>query len=110
MRTVVASLALIGSAVAQSAAAGTPPCYPLNQIEQALGGQYGERQRFAGRDADGADAVEYRLYVNAETGSWSWVGIPEGTRIGCLVFSGRSEAALLQARPPKGRVPHEAQF
>jgi hypothetical protein len=80
--TVFAGLASAAPAQAKLA------CYHLKQIEQALGAEYGEKQTFAGREAKTGEAIEYRLYVNAETGSWSWVGIPAGTEVGCLIFAG----------------------
>ena len=76
--------ALAAAAPAQAKLA----CYHLAQIEQALGAEYGEKQAFAGREAKTGESIEYRLYVNAETGSWSWVGIPAGTQMGCLIFAG----------------------
>lgn len=60
-------------------------CYPLRQLEQALTARYGEMQQFRARERDG---VEYRLYVNGQTGTWSWVGIPSGANIACMMFSG----------------------
>lgn len=63
-------------------------CYHLKQIAQALESEYGEKQQFTGREAKTGETIEYRLYINAETGSWSWVGIPAGTEIGCLIFAG----------------------
>jgi hypothetical protein len=74
-------------------------CYPLTQIEQALDSEYGEMRRFSGKEATG---IEYRLYVNARTGSWSWIGIPAGAGIGCLIFAGRADA------PPPAEPPAQA--
>lgn len=65
-------------------------CFPLPQLEQALGARYGEMQRFRARERDG---VEYRLYVNGQTGTWSWVGIPSGANIACMMFSGSGTQA-----------------
>lgn len=81
-------------------------CYPLDKMEQALNAEYGEKPHFTGRESEG---VEYRLYVNAQTGSWSWVGIPAGTRIGCLVFAGRVHENRPPGEPPARPEP-PAQF
>jgi hypothetical protein len=80
-------------------------CYPLTQIERALDAEYGELRRFSGHEATG---IEYRLYINAKTGSWSWIGIPAGAAIGCLIFAGRSDEAPPAAAPPV--APPQAQF
>jgi hypothetical protein len=79
-------------------------CYPLAQIERALDSEYGEMRSFAGKETTG---IEYRLYVNAKTGSWSWIGIPAGAEIGCLIFAGRTNEAP-PTTPP--RAPPQAQF
>lgn len=100
---------LLGSAVALAAASAPHPaaselvCYPLAQIEHALDGAFGESRSFAGKDAAG---IAYRLYLNSRTGSWSWIGIPAGAEIGCLIFAGRSDDTPA-AQPPK---PQLAQF
>lgn len=80
-----------------------PACFPLAEIERALGGEYGERRRFAGREEGG---IEYRLYVNAATGTWSWVGIPADAAAGCLLFAGRTNSAS----PPERPAPPQARF
>jgi hypothetical protein len=71
-----------------NAGAAEVACYPLAHIEQALGTQYGETRRFSGKEGAG---IEYRLYVNSKTGTWSWVGIPPKTEIGCLIFAGAAK-------------------
>lgn len=85
--------AVLFAATALALAAAAPAhaklaCYHLKQIEQALEAEYGEKPAFTGRESKTGESIEYRLYVNAETGSWSWVGIPAGTEVGCLVFAG----------------------
>jgi hypothetical protein len=82
-------------------------CYPLAQIEQALGAEYGETRRFAGQESTG---IEYRLYVNAKTGTWSWIGIPAGAKVGCLIFAGRGEVVPPSAEPSTTKSPPDAQF
>jgi hypothetical protein len=82
-------------------------CYPLAQIEQALDAEYGESRRFSGHESTG---IEYRLYVNAKTGSWSWIGIPAGAQVGCLIFAGRAEANPPRLDPPRPVSPPQAQF
>ena len=81
-------------------------CYPLAQIERALDSDYGETRHFSGRETAG---IEYRLYVNAKTGSWSWVGIPVGTQVACLIFSGSADDALPRAEPAPA-APPQAKF
>lgn len=78
-------------------------CYPLAHIERALDAEYGESRRFAGKAGTG---IEFRLYVNAKTGTWSWIGIPAGAEVGCLIFAGRADAAA-PAEPP---APPRAHF
>lgn len=97
MKRILASA--IGLAIALPAlpASAKLTCYPLTQIERALDAEYGESRRFSGREATG---IEYRLYVNAKTGSWSWIGIPAGAAVGCLIFAGRSDEAPPAAAPP----------
>lgn len=82
-------------------------CYPLAQIEQALDAEYGESRRFAGHESTG---IEYRLYVNAKTGSWSWIGIPAGAQVGCLIFAGRADENPPRLEPPRPVAPPQAQF
>ena len=114
MKKIVIPLTLLAFAAAPGAASARLACYPLKQIEQALHTEYGEKQQFAGRDvdrgADGAEGAEYRLYVNGETGSWSWVGIPAGADVGCLIFSGRMPAGPSTTETPEKRSPPLAQF
>jgi hypothetical protein len=96
----VASVAIVASLFAAHAAEAKLACYPLKQIEKALGTEYGEKQQFAGREESAeAKTVEYRLYVNAETGSWSWVGIPAGGEIGCLIFAGKMPETRANPEP-----------
>ena len=82
-------------------------CYPLAQIEQALDAEYGETRRFAGQESTG---IEYRLNVNAKSGTWSWIGIPAGAKVGCLIFAGRGDMPQLPAEPSTTKSPPEAQF
>ncbi|MCW5771605.1 MAG: hypothetical protein KIT16_08230 [Rhodospirillaceae bacterium] len=84
-------------------------CFPLERVEAALNGATGEGPRFVGEEAEG---VEYRLYVNRQTGSWSWIGIPSGTRVACLLFSGKAKPGEAPAphRSPRRPPPSEAQF
>ena len=103
MKRIIASLAGLAVALSPQLAAAKLTCYPLAQIEQSLGSEFGEKRQFSGRETEG---IEYRLYVNAQTGSWSWVGIPVGTQIGCLIFAGKgqpdlpaSETSVQPARP-----------
>lgn len=100
----LASAACITAVLVPQLAAAKLSCYPLAQIERALDGDYGEVRRFAGTEAAG---IEYRLYVNAKTGSWSWIGIPAGAEVGCLIFAGRSNEAP-STHPPAGSP--QAQF
>ena len=109
MKKLVASVAIAASLFAAQAAEAKLACYPLKQIEQALGTEYGEKQQFTGREESAeAKAVEYRLYVNAETGSWSWVGIPSGSEIGCLIFAGKMPEG--RATPEPTATPRMPQF
>lgn len=96
-RTLATAAALAVCSVPQMAAAKLS-CYPITQIERALDGEFGEMRSFAGKEATG---IEYRLYVNTRTGSWSWIGIPAGAGIGCLIFAGRSNEASPGERQPK---------
>jgi len=91
-------------AIAPATASAKLSCYPLAQIESALDSEYGEMRQFTGKEEAG---IEYRLYVNAKTGSWSWIGIPKGTEVGCLIFAGRNDAAGPSTRPSS---PPQAQF
>jgi hypothetical protein len=102
MQRISMVLAAATAALAPAVAEAKLACYPLDKIEQALGTEFGEKQRFAGRESEG---VEYRLYVNAETGSWSWVGVPAGTKIGCLIFAGKSHADMPSAPPAAQPAP-----
>lgn len=104
MNRILAFAVGFASLLAPQLAAAKLSCYPLAQIERALDSEYGEMRRFAGKEATG---IEYRLYVNAKTGSWSWIGIPAGAEVGCLIFAGRTNEAP-PADPPAG--PPEAQF
>ena len=88
-------------------APATLSCYPLTEIERALDAEYGEVRHFTGSESTG---IEYRLYVNAKTGSWSWIGIPAGAKVGCLIFAGRSVDAPLRMNSPAPAAPPEAQF
>jgi hypothetical protein len=102
MKRIVASAFGLAIALPALPASATPAparltCYPLTQIESALDAEYGELRRFSGREATG---IEYRLYINAKTGSWSWIGIPAGAAVGCLIFAGRSDEAPPAAAPP----------
>src|SRR5262249_13119439 len=107
-RFLITAAGLVPALLSQPAAAKLS-CYPLAQIEQALHAEYGEMRRFTGRESTG---IEYRLYVNAKTGSWSWIGIPAGAKIACLIFAGRAEHALPGAEPfaPSVSPEAEAQF
>lgn len=109
-KTTIAGLALC-IVLAAPAAEAKLSCYPLKQVEQALGTEYGERQSFSGRDAAGeASGVEYRLYVNADTGSWTWVGIPAGSEIGCLIFAGKIQEAPGKSDVSVAPAPRAAEF
>jgi hypothetical protein len=96
--------AVIGLVIALTPdlAAAKLSCYPLKQIENALEAEYGDQPIFTGREAGG---IEYRLYVNAQTGSWTWIGIPVGTFLGCLIFDGRAARVPVLATPPSQSVP-----
>src|SRR5262245_26866778 len=104
------TMSAIGIALAFSLAPGAAlaklSCYPLTQIESVLDAGYGEVRHFSGRETTG---IEYRLYVNAKTGSWSWIGIPAGTQVGCLIFAGSADDALPRPTPAPASPP-EAQF
>ncbi len=105
MKRLLASALSLGIALAPQLAGAKLACYPLTQIEQLLDREYGEVRHFAGQESTG---IEYRLYLNAKTGSWSWVGIPAGTKVGCLIFAGRSESDSLSDIP--AMPPPQAQF
>ena len=107
MKRISALAASLAIALSPQLAAAKLVCYPLTQIEQALDVEYGEMQQFSGRESTG---IEYRLYVNAKTGSWSWVGIPAGAKVGCLIFIGRAEDMLPRTQPPAPAAPPQAQF
>ena len=100
--TAAAALAAVAAAAPANAKLA---CYHLKQIERALGAEYGERQEFAGREAKTGEAIEYRLYVNRDTGSWSWVGIPAGTEVGCLIFAGTVPANSGSPGKPESDAP-----
>ena len=103
MKRILASAVALAAALAPQVALAKLACYPLAQFEQALDVEYGEMRRFAGKEPTG---IEYRLYVNAKTGSWSWIGIPAGAEVGCLIFAGRAD----EAPPAKPSAPPQAQF
>lgn len=105
MKPVLALAAPLVVATLPQLAAAKLACYPLTQIEQALDAEYGETRQFAGHETTG---IEYRLYVNAKTGSWSWVGIPTGTKVGCLIFAGRAEEEPRRTVPPTQPAPPPA--
>lgn len=107
MKPVHASVAALFILAAPQLAAAKLACYPLAHIEQALEAEYGEARHFTGHESTG---IEYRLYVNARTGSWSWIGIPAGTQIGCLIFAGRGEDHRPRVEPPPDSRPPAAQF
>ena len=96
MKRIVAAAIGVAIAALPLPAMAKLACYPLTQIERALDSEYGEMRRFAGKEATG---IEYRLYVNARTGSWSWIGIPAGAGIGCLIFAGGADAPPPAAEP-----------
>ena len=113
MKDSLAAVAILAAAAASGAspAEAKLACYHLKQIEHALEAEYGEKQRFTGHEAkSGAAAVEYRLYVNAETGSWTWVGIPAGSEMGCLIFGGTIPEKRGNAETDHRPAPPEAQF
>ena len=103
MRRILASALGLSAALAPQLALAKLSCYPLAQIERALDTEFGEMRRFAGRESTG---IECRLYVNAKTGSWSWIGIPAGAEVGCLIFAGRAE----ETRPTEPPAAPQAQF
>lgn len=103
MKRVLAFTFSLAAALSPQLALAKLSCYPLAQIERALDSEFGEMRRFAGKESGG---IEYRLYVNAKTGSWSWIGIPAGAEVGCLIFAGRTDEAP-PAEPP---APPQAQF
>ena len=107
MNRIIASLAGLTVALAPQLAAAKLACYPLAQIEQALVSEYGEKRQFSGRETEG---LEYRLYVNPQTGSWSWVGVPAGTQIGCLIFAGKGQTESPGGEPSALPSPPAAQF
>jgi hypothetical protein len=107
MNRLAAFLGGVGLLLAPQGAAAKLACYPLDRIEAALGAEYGERRQFAGRESEG---VEYRLYVNGETGSWSWIGIPAGTQIGCLLFAGNVKRDRSEREPSDTPPPPAAHF
>ncbi len=105
MKSVLAAVLGLSAAVSLPQAAHAKlSCYPLAQIEQALDTEYGEMRRFTGKESTG---IEYRLYVNDKTGTWSWIGIPAGAEVGCLIFAGKGNALPAPAKAPS--TP-EAQF
>lgn len=104
MKPALAVIFGIASALVPSVVSAKLSCYPLAQIESALDTEYGELREFTGKEEAG---IEYRLYVNAKTGTWSWIGIPKGTEVGCLIFAGRNDVVRPSARPPE---PPQAQF
>ena len=105
MTRILPALAGLAVAFAPHWAAAKFSCYPLKQIEQTLHAEYGEKPHFTGRESEG---IEYRLYVNADTGSWSWIGIPVGSDLACLIFAGRTPRGPTAA-PSRQSAP-EAQF
>lgn len=106
MRRILASAIGLVIAAAPQWAAAKLTCYPLTQIERALDSEYGEMRRFSGRESTG---IEYRLYINAKTGSWSWIGIPAGAAVGCLIFAGRADEEMPSLAPAPASPP-QAQF
>lgn len=102
MKRILAFASAFAAAFFPQLALAKLPCFPLAQMERALDTEYGELRRFAGKEATG---IEYRLYMNAKTGTWSWVGIPAGAEVGCLIFAGRVSGA-----PPVVPSAPEAQF
>ena len=107
MKRILASTISCALVLLPEFAAAKLSCYPLAQIEQALDAEYGEARRFSGHESTG---IEYRLYVNAKTGSWSWIGIPEGAQLGCLIFAGRADESPPRLEPPRPVSPPQAQF
>jgi len=106
MTRIIPAMAGLAVALAPQLAAAKLSCYPLKQIEQALKAEYGEKPHFTGREAEG---IAYRLYVNAQTGNWSWIGVPAGTELGCIIFAGRTQRGPASATP-SGQPTPEAQF
>ncbi len=97
MKSVLAAVLGISAAMSLPQAAHAKlSCYPLAQIERALDTEYGEMRRFSGKESTG---IEYRLYVNDKTGTWSWIGIPAGAAVGCLIFAGKGDAMPPSAAP-----------
>lgn len=107
MKRILASTIGFAFVVLPGLALAKLSCYPLAQIEQALDAEYGEGRRFSGHESTG---IEYRLYVNAKTGSWSWIGIPAGAQVGCLIFAGRADESPPRLEPPRPVAPPQAQF
>lgn len=104
MRYALAAIAGLALAAPHAAAAANPPCYPLDKIEELLGSEYGEKRSFAGKED--TKGVEYRLYVNLESGSWSWIGIPAGSQLGCLLFVGnRHDSPTTPSMPETAESP-----
>lgn len=81
--------ALVAAAVCAPAVAQTSnaPCFPIALIERELHQKFGEQQRFSGRASNG---TEFRIYANADSGTWTLVGLPDGSSIGCFVLEGKS--------------------
>jgi len=100
MKAVLFAAAAFAALTAAAPAHAKLACYHLKLIEQALDAEYGEKPAFTGRESKAGESIEYRLYVNAATGSWSWVGIPAGTEVGCLVFAGTTPDK--QGKPQAG--------
>jgi hypothetical protein len=86
MHRTIAPFAAFALVAAPHLAEAKIACYPIDRMETALVSEYGERRQFTGAEGEG---VEYRLYVNRDTGSWSWVGIPKGTNVACVLFAGK---------------------
>ena len=81
--------ALVAAAICAPAAAQTAnaPCFPIADIERELHKKFGEQQRFSGRASNG---TEFRIYANADSGTWTLVGLPGNSSIGCFVLEGQS--------------------
>lgn len=106
MTRIAGPLAGIALVFAPQLAAAKLACYPLDRIEAALQSEYGEQAQFRGHEEAG---VEYRLYVNRKTGTWSWIGIPTGARVGCLIFAGKTNP-VPDAKSDDKPAPPVAQF
>jgi hypothetical protein len=102
-RTIATALAAAAICAPAAAQTSNVPCYPIADIERELQQKFGEQQRFSGRASNG---TEFRIYANADSGTWTLVGVPGNSSVGCFVLEGQSTD--LAAKSPEAATEGDA--